>query len=824
MSDLQAKLESAFLPSVRVEHEVSGAGMSRVFAATDVGSGKRIVIKVLPPELAGEVSSERFKREVATANRLRHANIVPVLSAGIADGLLYYTMPFIEGPTLRTVLKRDGQLPLDVCIRYATEIANALAHAHAENIVHRDVKPENVLIDGDRAVVMDSGIARAIERASGGDFVTSTGLILGTPTYMSPEQAAADKLIDGRSDIYSLGVVLYEMLTGDPPFQASSSRRMMSLHMNETAPHVRSTRPELPVEMDAVVARTLAKSFADRFQTAQHLIEALGAIPRHGAGAPSAVQPGPGGTRARRAAWTLIAAIAAVLMMVVVARTWVWPPRPEPRADPSHIAVLYFKAVGDTALAATAGGFTRDLIAALQEVPALTVISPEGVERLAHAPLDSIGRVLQVGTIVSGSLERRGGSFEATVRLVDPATSIQRGSARIQLPAAQFLLMRDSLVRHVAAQLRELLGKDVLLRAWRAQTRSGEAWVLRQQAEQLLEYETSMRRDPQDLKPQLRLFAKADSLLDGAGKADPQWPDPYVARAQIRVRLVEYLEGDRALAHIDTGMGLAARALARAPSDAAALAVRGQLRFLNVFYGGSGDSAAALLDSARADLVSATSADSHLSAAWLALSSVLGLNGDFEGSLDAAKRALASDAYLRSVPTVKGRIVYALLYAGRSEEARGLCRNAISRFPENPAVSTCEIGILGWTGRGAADIRRIGELTAENERAGPWILVGGISPIARFFTAAVLARSGLKDSALKLIDATRRITVSESAADDYWSPEAYAHLIRGDTALAIDVLQRAIELRRTTRTLVARLPHFAPLRGSDRFRELTRPR
>ena len=813
--DLRQELEAALGSAFRIERELPGAGMSRVFAAVDTTFGRQVVVKILPPELAVEVSVERFKREIQVAAQLHHPNIVPVLSAGRSDDLLFYVMPLIPGESLRSVIDK-GPLSLDDATRYALDVASALGYAHQRNIVHRDIKPENILIEGGRAMVTDFGIARAIERAAGLDTLTSTGVSIGTPTYMSPEQAVGDKRIDGRSDIYSLGCVLYEMLSGDPPFQASSARAMISLHLNERPRTVRTSRPDLPPSVDQVLFTALAKSPADRFATAEQFTAALRELAAEGgARAPVRRQPRVrwnvvlGSVAAVVAASAIVAAVAMRSRGAVAAASF----------DPAHIAVLSFTvSPGDSVAQTAAAGFTRDLIAALQEVPELSVISPEGVRGLEAARPDSIGRALRVGTIVTGSLERRGESLDVNVRLVEPISAVQRASTRVKLPSSQFVQMRDSVVQGVALQLRELLGRELRLRDWRSETSSNDAWALRARAQQLLDYEASMRRDPRDLSPQLALFAHADSLFEAAAQADERWADPLVAESLIRVRLADYFEGNRSLAHLDTGLTFATRALARAPADPSALAARGQLRFLRVFYGGGGDAARLILDSARSDLVTATAADAHLPDAWLALSSVLRLDGDLPGSVDAARHALAADSYLRSVPTAMTKLIYALLYSGKTAEARALCANATARYPEDPGINTCELGVLGYAGRGPRDVQRVWELVSENERSGPWALAAGVSPIARYWAAGVLARSGLTDSARAVIAATRQRTDASRSSDDYLVPEAQARLVASDTAAAIAVLRHAVMLRRTTPILLESVPQFAQMRDDPRFR------
>ena len=252
--------------------------MAKVYVADDPALGRRVVVKVLAPDLAAGVDIDRFKREIQVAGSLHHPRIVPVLSAGQSgDELLYYTMPFIEGESLRALIDRERQLSLDQALAITRDVADALEYAHAQNIVHRDIKPGNILIEREsgRAVVTDFGIARAIERAADISTVTSTGFTLGTPTYMSPEQAGAEKEIDGRSDIYSLGCVLYEMLAGTPPFVAPTARALIARHMTEPPPSILVVRPELRADTQRLLEHMLAKTRAARLSDAAALSRAI---------------------------------------------------------------------------------------------------------------------------------------------------------------------------------------------------------------------------------------------------------------------------------------------------------------------------------------------------------------------------------------------------------------------------------------------------------------------------------------------------------------------------------------------------------------------
>jgi eukaryotic-like serine/threonine-protein kinase len=276
MSELREQVQAHLGAAYIIERELGGGGMSRVFVAHDATRGCREVVKILPPDLASGVSLDRFEREVRLVARLNHPNIVPLLRTGEANGLPYYTMPFVEGESLRQRLKRDIQLPIDEAVQIACEVAQALDHAHAQDVVHRDIKPENVLLKEGHAIVADFGISRAISRASEVDPITLAGVSVGTPQYMSPEQAAGEREIDGRSDLYSLGCVLYEMLVGEPPFTGRSAQAVIAKRFAGTVPSIRVVRPDVSPALERAVMRALALAPEHRFQTGAEFVAALG--------------------------------------------------------------------------------------------------------------------------------------------------------------------------------------------------------------------------------------------------------------------------------------------------------------------------------------------------------------------------------------------------------------------------------------------------------------------------------------------------------------------------------------------------------------------
>src|SRR2546422_370495 len=269
-----AQLRAALADRYALERELGRGGMATVYLARDLKHGRPVAIKVLRPEIAAALGPERFLREIEVAARLTHPHILPLHDSGQAAGFLYYVMPYIERESLRDRLEREGQLPLEEALRITREVASALSYAHSHDVVHRDIKPENILLSGGEAVVADFGIARAITQA-GGRGLTETGIPVGTPAYMSPEQASGQSRIDGRADIYALGCTLYEMLAGDPPFLASTPQAVLARQSLDPVPRLHTVRQTVPSFVEQAITKALAKVPADRFATAAQFAEAL---------------------------------------------------------------------------------------------------------------------------------------------------------------------------------------------------------------------------------------------------------------------------------------------------------------------------------------------------------------------------------------------------------------------------------------------------------------------------------------------------------------------------------------------------------------------
>ncbi|HLA90677.1 MAG TPA: serine/threonine-protein kinase, partial [Gemmatimonadaceae bacterium] len=290
--DALTQLKAALTERYEIEREIGAGGMATVYLARDVRHDRRVALKLLNPELGAVLGVERFLAEIKVTANLQHPNLLPLFDSGEAGGLLFYVMPFVEGESLRVRLEREKQLPIDEAIRIAVAVANALDYAHGHGVIHRDLKPENILLQAGQPVVADFGIALAVSKA-GGNRITQTGLSLGTPQYMSPEQATGDRVIDGRSDIYSLAAVTYEMLTGEPPHTGSTAQAIIARVLTDKPRGIRASRSAVSEHVEAALEHALEKLPADRFSTAREFAEAI-----QGRGAVGA----PAGTAARAAA------------------------------------------------------------------------------------------------------------------------------------------------------------------------------------------------------------------------------------------------------------------------------------------------------------------------------------------------------------------------------------------------------------------------------------------------------------------------------------------------------------------------------------------
>ena len=541
MDELRDRLQAALGAGYRLESELGGGGMSRVFAALEVELGRRVVVKVLPPEMAAGVNAERFRREIQLAAQLQHPHIVPLLNAASRGDLAYYTMPLVEGESLRVKLTREGELPVGDAVRILRDVADALAYAHAHGVVHRDIKPDNVLLSGRHAMVTDFGVAKAVSAASGSSGATSLGVALGTPAYMAPEQAAADPGVDHRADIYALGAVAYEMLTRRPPFSAPTPQAVLAAQVTQAPEPVTAHRAAVPTALADLVMRCLEKRPADRWQSAEDMravLETL-ATPSGGsaptvAGRPAAVPRRRG--RLRAALWAAGVVLLAAAAFLVVRRL-------RPAASRPTLVVLPFDNVGAPADAYFADGLAEEITTRLARVSALQVIARNSAERFRESKRSAqdFGRELGAdyvldGTVrwehagagpgrvrvtpalirVSNAQEVWGQSYDADLadvfKLQTDISEQVVGALQITLGAAERRDLGDAGTRDVAAYNSYVFGRY----EWRKRTAASLQEAARQ-------FTAALARDPS--------YARAWSGLADAVGLFPQYNVTSVARA-----------------------------------------------------------------------------------------------------------------------------------------------------------------------------------------------------------------------------------------------------------------------------------------------------
>jgi serine/threonine protein kinase len=415
------QVRTALAGRYRIERELGQGGMATVYLAHDERHDRHVAVKVLRTELASSLGPERFLREIRIAANLTHPHIVPLFDSGEADGLLYYVMPFITGETLGARLQRSGALPVAEAVGILREVTDALSFAHARGLVHRDIKPDNVMLSDRHAVVTDFGVAKAVAGATTAEGLTHVGVAVGTPAYMAPEQVAADPLVDHRADIYALGTLAYELLSGRPPFQAASPQQVLAAHITQAPDPVSTHCTDLPRDLEATIMRCLAKDPADRWQSADDLWQALGTV---GTGAAAAVAAAP----KKRA-------------IVVL-------PFTNQSADPDN---EFFS-----------DGLTEEIIADLARVSALSVISRSSSMRLKGTDKDvrTIGRELGVRYALEGSVRKAGPSLRITAQLIDALSDQQLWADKYSGTMDDVFDVQERVSREIVKALHVTLSSD----------------------------------------------------------------------------------------------------------------------------------------------------------------------------------------------------------------------------------------------------------------------------------------------------------------------------------------------------------------------------
>jgi serine/threonine-protein kinase len=800
VADVLEHLRSALGDRYDVERLLGEGGMATVFLAKDLRHGRQVAIKTLRAELAASIGADRFLREIQLAANLQHPNILTLYDSGDAGGVLYYVMPFVEGESLRGRLNREQQLPLYDAVRITRESAEGLAYAHDHGVVHRDIKPENILLQNNHALVADFGIARALDAA--GEKLTQTGMAVGTPHYMSPEQALGSDHADGRSDIYSLGCVLYELLAGQPPFDGPNSRAIMARHSMEQVPSLQIVRQSVPDELEDAVFQSLEKTPADRFQTMAEFadiladmeptlatrrtssrgVQAVRRTSRTTKGAVPAVEPPEGApTEATPAAATATAPIirtsritpfamakgirfwsAAGLVLLAAVGIGVWrlrghaagtPAAEDLSLDKNRIAVLYFENRGMAdSLGYLADGLTEALIHELSGVKGLQVISRNGVAPFRHATVttDSIGRALKSGTLVQGTVAQSGDRLRVSVSLVNAANGEEIASQTVERPKSEVFALQDDVAKEVSLFLRRRLGQEIELEQVRVGTSNTKAWELLQRAGGLSkDLETLLASG--DTAAAARHLAQADSLLAQAEQQDPNWAAAPIERGWLAYHQTDLISTfDKTYYSTWTKKGLehANRALQLKPNDPDGLELKGTLEYLRWLLNLEPDPSAAskLVSGAETDLRAAVTAKPTAAWGWTVLSHLLIGQGQTAEAKLAALRSYEADPYLSSAKQTLYRLYTTSYDSEDAIEAAHWCEEGYRRFPDYYRFTECRISLMGMKGQ-KPDIPKAWELLNEFVRTTPPNLRPYHTLYGQMLVGMALVRAGLPDSA-----------------------------------------------------------------------------
>jgi serine/threonine-protein kinase len=548
-TDLRSQLQATLGSAYSLERELGGGGMSRVFVATETRLRRAVVVKVLSTELAAGVSADRFKREIQLAASLQQANIVPLLSAGDTEGVPYYTMPYVEGESVRLRLAKEGRLPVADAVSILRDVARALSYAHAHGVVHRDIKPDNILLSHGAAVVTDFGIAKAISAArtqAGAATLTQAGTSIGTPSYMAPEQVAGDPTADHRVDLYAFGCVAYELLAGQPPFTDTAPQKVLAAHLSQPPRPVRELRPDAPGALATLVMRCLDKQAEHRPADADELLRSLEAIATPSGGHSTGVA-----ASMRRRRWTAPATLAAAVIVVLLGGWLAMQLLREPGAADSSIAVLPFANLsGDSANNYFGEGLAEEITGALAKA-GLHVIGRGSARALAAKGLDvrEIASQLGVGTVLQGNLQRDQDRVRVSVNLVSGRDGSVVWSEKYDKSARDIFALQDEIARAVATQLRATLAGGAGSQLVRRETADPEAHALYLQGLYLWNRRTG---------PAIR---QAISLFGQAVARDSMYARAHAGIALAYTTLPNYEDGD-ADSLTERGRAAAARALA----------------------------------------------------------------------------------------------------------------------------------------------------------------------------------------------------------------------------------------------------------------------
>ncbi|HKV73299.1 MAG TPA: protein kinase [Gemmatimonadales bacterium] len=790
MPDALSRLQESLAGRYRIERELGRGGMARVYLARDLRHERNVAIKVLHPELAQLLGADRFLREIRLCAGLQHPHILAIHDSGDAGGQLWFSMPYVEGESLRDRLNRDKQLPLEDAIRITREVADALHYAHAHGVIHRDIKPENILITGrtgaargstggHHALLADFGIAKALA-PDVEDKLTETGISLGTPHYMSPEQVVAEKNLDGRSDVYSLGCVLYEMLTGEPPFTGPSPQAVLAKRLSEPVPAVRTGR-EVPLGVEKAVTRALARSPADRYPTAAEFAEELGrGSDYHEAGDTAPVirsRSSPFPTRAR-----VLLGVIALLAVVVALFRWRHIGGGPP---PASTAVLPFVDLSpEKDQQYFSDGLTEELTTALSQVAGLRVAARTSAFQFKgeNPDVHEVGRRLDVGTVLEGSVRKSGNRLRVSAQLIDVKDGYQLWSESYDRDLADIFAVQEEVARAIvsALQLKLAPARD-------------SALAVRPTAD-LAAYDLYLKGRYAWNQRNSASIPEAVRYLEQAVGRDSSFARAWAALADSYILSVPYSGGVPAEAW-PKAQAAAHRALALDRNSAEAY---NSLGYGYMIYAWD-------WENAEESFRKAIAADPNYANAHHWYGDFLAGRGRLDESLAEMRRAHQLDPLSLIITAENGWVLYLM---GRNDSAEAQIRTALALDTHFASAHTRLGEVLAMEGK-------YPEARGEFQRA---IELGAFEPFVKGLLAFAEARSGNRDAALKIArDLELRRTREYIPA---WSlAAAYAGL--GDAQAGIAWLNRGIDVKDIYIPESFFEPVLAPLRRDPAFDAVT---
>jgi len=787
VTDLREILDREISDAYTIQRELGGGGMSRVFLATENRLDRQVVIKVLPEDIAAGISAERFRREIQLAAKLQHPHIVPVLAAGEISGRPYFTMPFIEGESLRQKLDREGELPLSAAVRLLRQVASALAYAHRNGIVHRDIKPDNVMIGDEYALVTDFGVAKALKASAvAGDdgSLTTTGVAIGTPAYMAPEQAVADPNVDHRADIYSFGILAYEILAGATPFAGRTTQAILAAHVVETPEPIDRRRNNLAPSLSKLVMLCLEKRPADRPQTATEIVSTLEQSEQ--ATTSGSALPLPGAPPRNRRRVLAVGGALFTVALAVAAYAIVFRARGATAGDEVRsVAVLPLVNIGGTQQDEYfSDGMSDELANALNKIPGLRVASRTSsytFKGRKDIDVEEIGRRLNVQAVLEGTVRRADGRLRVTGQLTSTSDGLSIWSDSYDRGTSDVFAVQEDIARSIADAL-----KLRLIRVGSVGERSTTG------TENLQAYDSYLRgryfwnaRGAGNLRTAISHFDKAIA-------GDPKFARAYAARAITYALLPQYTDDS--------------------PADAP--------------------------EKTRADARRALQADSTLAEAYTALGLASVNAWDWKMAELSYRKAIALEPEYPTAHQWYGELLYT---TSRLNESVAETRKAKELDPLAPILATAlgySLVVAGRYAEALTELKRgielapdLGVLHAMTSLAH---LFAGDSAAARAEMetavrndpelvlrqgqlAFVYGKTGDRSKALAVVTKMKRGGASES---NHQVAFAIAYLALGDTSKALDLLEQAVERHDIGLLTAASLlddPTYAQVRDDPRF-------